>query len=228
LNVVKEIEATDDEIAELALQRGDVLFNEGGDRDKLGRGWVWNEELPLCIHQNHVFRARLRPETIDPKLLSWYANTGGQTYFVNHGKQTTNLASINLTKLGSLPVPVPPLEEQAHIVAEVDRLLSFENAMVGVIDAGLARATRLRQSILKRAFSGKLVPQDLNDEPADILLGRLRLQRIAQAGNGRRSRPTARAGVEATQLRATATEHPASAPRKRRSPGTRRARGRNR
>lgn len=58
LNKVKEIVATEDEIQELALKPGDILFNEGGDRDKLGRGWVWNEELPECIHQNHVFRAR--------------------------------------------------------------------------------------------------------------------------------------------------------------------------
>src|SRR4051794_21359658 len=68
---VKTIEAEEDEIAELRLRAGDVLFNEGGDRDKLGRGWIWRGEIPECIHQNHVFRARLRSPGIQPKLVSW-------------------------------------------------------------------------------------------------------------------------------------------------------------
>lgn len=100
---------------------GDVLFNEGGDRDKLGRGWIWRGQLPECIHQNHVFRARLRTPDVFPEYLSWYGNSGGQKYFFEQGKQTTNLASINLTKLKRLPVPLPPLMEQKRIVAEVQR-----------------------------------------------------------------------------------------------------------
>lgn len=69
LTEIKTIEATEAEIAELRLDPGDVLFNEGGDRDKLGRGWVWSGELPECIHQNHVFRARLRTRDVHPKYL---------------------------------------------------------------------------------------------------------------------------------------------------------------
>jgi hypothetical protein len=69
LSEVKTIEATEAEIRDLRLEIGDILFNEGGDRDKLGRGWVWAGELPECIHQNHVFRARLRrknrPEALE-------------------------------------------------------------------------------------------------------------------------------------------------------------------
>lgn len=72
LSEVKEIVATEEEIQELRLKSGDILFNEGGDRDKLGRGWIWNEELPECIHQNHVFRARLLVTAFNPKLVSWY------------------------------------------------------------------------------------------------------------------------------------------------------------
>ncbi len=75
LSEMKEIEATEDEIADLQLREGDVLFNEGGDRDKLGRGWVWRGELPECIHQNHVFRARLHAGVADPKFVSWYGNS---------------------------------------------------------------------------------------------------------------------------------------------------------
>src|SRR4029078_2145703 len=67
LTEVKEIVTTEDEIRALALKPGDILFKEGGDREQLGRGWVWNAELPECIHQNHVFRARLYVPSISPK-----------------------------------------------------------------------------------------------------------------------------------------------------------------
>lgn len=195
LTEVKDIEATDEEIEELRLVRGDVLFNEGGDRDKLGRGWVWEEQLPLCIHQNHVFRARVPTDLVEPKFLSWYGNSFGQRYFLDEGKQTTNLASINMTKLGALPVPVPPVEEQRRIVAEVDRLLSIADEAERVVVAQLGRAARLRQSVLKAAFEGKLVPQDPNDEPAIIALERLRATASARPGNARRGRRTTEAEV---------------------------------
>ena len=70
LSEVKEIEASEQEIAALLLRPGDILFNEGGDRDKLRRGWVWSGEIPHCIHQNHVFRARLRDSDDEPKFIS--------------------------------------------------------------------------------------------------------------------------------------------------------------
>lgn len=156
LTEVKEIATTEDEIQELALKPGDILFNEGGDRDKLGRGWVWNAELPECIHQNHVYRARLHVAELNPKLISWYANTFGQKFFFDEGKHTTNLASISMTKLKGLPVPIPPPVEQTRIVAEVERRLSVVAELESVVSANLQRATRLRQSILQKAFTGEL------------------------------------------------------------------------
>ena len=157
LTEVKEIVTTEDEIRELALRPGDILFNEGGDRDKLGRGWVWNGELPECIHQNHVFRARLYVAALNPKLVSWYANTFGQKFFFDEGKHTTNLASISMSKLKGLPVPIPPPTEQTRIVVEVERRLSVVDELESVVSANLQRATRLRQSILQRAFTGNLL-----------------------------------------------------------------------
>jgi len=177
LEEVKTIEASEDEIADLELLPGDVLFNEGGDRDKLGRGWVWDGQIKDCIHQNHVFRARLLSKGILPKFLSWYGNSIGQRYFNDEGKQTTNLASLNMTKLGRLPVPIPPAAEQKRIVAEVDRRLSVIDELEMQVEANLKRAERLRQAILKRAFEGKLVPQDPNDEPASMLLERIKATR---------------------------------------------------
>lgn len=184
LSEVKTIKATEADISALRLEPGDILFNEGGDRDKLGRGWVWAGEVGECIHQNHVLRARPFSRDIEPKFVSYYANSAGQTYMLTKGKQTTNLASISMTLLVGLPVPLPPFAEQQRIVAEVERRLSIVRIMEAALDANLKRAERLRQSILKRAFEGRLVPQDPSDEPASALLERIRAERAAQRSNG--------------------------------------------
>jgi type I restriction enzyme S subunit len=180
LSEMKTIKASPGDIQELALRRGDVLFTEGGDRDKLGRGWVWSEELPECIHQNHIFRARLSSSGIQPSLVSHHGNTFGRQWFTKAGKQTTNLASINLGILKRFPVPLPPPAEQEQIVALVEERLSQIDSAEKTIDAELIRAKRLRQSILKRAFEGKLVPQDPQDEPARVLLERIKASREAE------------------------------------------------
>jgi type I restriction enzyme, S subunit len=95
LSEVKTILATERDINELTLKNGDVLFNEGGDRDKLGRGWVWRDEVAECIHQNHVFRMRPYSPDLRPELISHHGNTFGKLWFQTAGKQTTNLASSN-------------------------------------------------------------------------------------------------------------------------------------
>jgi type I restriction enzyme, S subunit len=183
LEEVKTIEATEEEITELRLEDGDVLFNEGGDRDKLGRGWVWEGKIAECVHQNHVFRARLVGDVMKPKLLSWYGNSIGRQYFEDEGKQTTNLASLNMTKLSMLPVPIPPVAEQERIVAELERRLSVVDEVDAEVSANLKRAERLRQSVLLFAFKGALVPQDQADEPASIFLERIRREREAKSGS---------------------------------------------
>lgn len=174
LREVKRIEATEEEISTLALREGDILLNEGGDRDKLGRGWVWRGELPQCIHQNHVFRVRLNRGLALPEYVSWYANSMGRQYFFQEGKHTTNLASISLTKLRAFPVPVVSLIEQERVVSELGRQRSMADALDRACEANIRRAERLRQAILKRAFEGRLVPQDPDDEPSSEILAQLR------------------------------------------------------
>ena len=177
LNEIKAIEAPEDEIQFLKLSVGDILFTEGGDRDKLGRGWVWNNEIDECIHQNHVFRARLIDSRINSRLLSHWGNTFGRLWFMREGKQSVNLASINITILKKFPVPIPPIAEQDIVMSTIEERLSVVDFIESQLEANLKRAARLRQSILKRAFEGKLVPQDPFDEPAEMLLQRIREQR---------------------------------------------------
>jgi type I restriction enzyme S subunit len=191
LGSVATIRVPPEKAAKLELRPGDVLFNEGGDRDKLGRGWVWEGRIDGCIHQNHVFRARLAAG-IEPKLVSIWGNTFGRSWFEGRGKQTTNLASLNLATLRSFPIPIGPPAEQQRILAEVERQLSFIEACERSVDAGLEVSAVLRQSVLREAFEGRLVPQDPTDEPASVLLERSRAERAATPkGKKRRARTTA-------------------------------------
>jgi type I restriction enzyme S subunit len=96
----------------------------------------------------------------------------GRRFFVEKGKQTTNLASISLSKISQLPVPIPPLAEMNEAIRLLDELL----ATTADVEAELAAASICkagRQSILKSAFEGRLVEHDLNDESAEQLLARM-------------------------------------------------------
>ncbi|MEU5693579.1 restriction endonuclease subunit S [Actinosynnema sp. NPDC020468] len=172
----------------LALRYGDVLLNEGGDRDKLGRGWIWEDQVPGAIHQNHVFRARVRQDVIHPKLLSWYAN-GAARWFEVNGNQSVNLASISLSKIRQLPVPVPPRDIQGVIVERIERQLSILGTAAALSQQALAKAKTLRRALLDRAFTGRLVPPMPVDEPASVLLERVRAEHEA---SGRKAKRTSR------------------------------------
>jgi len=176
-------------IRDLSLEKWDVLFNEGGDRDKLGRGWVWEDQIKPCITQNHVFRATTYlGDEFHAKFISYWGNVFGRDYFEKVGKQTTNLASINKTVLKMFPIPIPPYDEQREIVRRLEVIETEVTALEQQIEEGLIRSNALRQSILKRAFEGKLVPQDPDDEPASALLKRIRQEQSDQPKTGRRKR----------------------------------------
>ena len=184
LTEMKLISASEADIQKLKLLPGDILLNEGGDRDKLGRGWIWQGQLPLCIHQNHVFRARLSSRDIDPLYVAHFTNSMAQAYFAEQGSQTTNLASISLTKLGSLPIWLPPSKEQTRIVAKLEELLSDLDAGVAELKAAQKKLAQYRQSLLKAAVEGALTAEwRKQNTPAET--GAQLLQRVLTARRAR-------------------------------------------
>lgn len=181
LQEIKTILAEDSEIESLRLRKGDIVFTEGGDRDKLGRGWVWNEEIDDCIYQNHIFRARPIASLAEPKFVSFHGNFFGQKWFTRTGKQTTNLASINKGVLNRFPVPLAPLNEQRRIVAKIEELFSELDAGVAALKRAKANLKRYRAAVLKAAVEGKLTEQWRSEhpatEPASQLLARILTER---------------------------------------------------
>ncbi|MGB9938904.1 restriction endonuclease subunit S [Methanosarcina sp.] len=167
LDEIKYIEASETVISELSLKYGDVLFTEGGDLDKLGRGWIWQNELPECIHQNHIFRARLYSEKIISKFVSWFANTHYQ-YFMDEGKQTTNLASINLTKLRGFLLPLPPYEEQKCIVEKVEQLMGLCDQLKSKLKKEREDNEKLMEAVVKGLLEGAVAEKTELDKPIPL------------------------------------------------------------
>jgi type I restriction enzyme S subunit len=153
LDVMKDIEVPVEELEKFRLESNDLLITEGGDWDKVGRTAIWHEEIADCIHQNHVFRARLVSEKLKHEWFMLYLNSPvGRRYFESVAKQTTNLASINATELRGCPVPVPPLAEQQRIVAKVDELMRWCDALAARLTAARTTATHLLDATLHQSL----------------------------------------------------------------------------
>jgi type I restriction enzyme S subunit len=126
LDVMKEIEIPVEELEKYKLSVGDLLTTEGGDWDKVGRTAIWDCQIDVCIHQNHVFRARLFDDCLSRFWVMQYINSSqGRRYFEKASKQTTNLASINMTQLRNCPIPIPPLGEQQRIITKLNQLMGL-------------------------------------------------------------------------------------------------------
>jgi len=125
LGEVKTLKVSPRDFQKYQLREGDILLTEGGDADKLGRGAIWHGAISPCIHQNHIFRVRLTTDQIIPKFLSWHISSPyGKRYFLKAAKQTTGIASINLTQLKNFQVYAPPLPLQtrfAALLANIER-----------------------------------------------------------------------------------------------------------
>ena len=120
LSEIKVIEVLPSDLDKYRLKDGDVVMTEGGDPDKLGRGAVWRGQVAGCIHQNHIFRVRVWQERILPEYLSFLTSSDyGKRYFLRSAKQTTGIASINMTQLKAFPVVLPPMDLQVKFADHV-------------------------------------------------------------------------------------------------------------
>jgi type I restriction enzyme S subunit len=176
-------------LARSAVYPNDVLMNIVGP--PLGQVAVvpstfdeWNINQAIAI-----FRA---VEGVLPWFICHYLlSTLAQQWLKARSKTTAGQTNLTLEVCRSLPVPLPPKVEQQAILTNLETALNSVTSMGNAIELSLKQSTAQRQNILRAAFAGELVPQDPNDEPASVLLERIRAERATQAAvNKPRGRKT--------------------------------------
>ncbi|MDW8267198.1 MAG: restriction endonuclease subunit S [Gemmataceae bacterium] len=159
LSEMKTIRIRSTELDRYLLKDGDVVLTEGGDFDKLGRGFIWTGEVQPCVHQNHVFSVRVDRERLMPAFLAYLVQSAyGKAYFLKVAHKTTNLACINTTKLKALPVLLPALDEQREIVAildAIDRKIALHREKRRVLE-------ELFKALLHKLMTGEIRVADLD------------------------------------------------------------------
>ncbi len=153
LTEIKTVRVSRKELEQLRLHVGDVLMNEGGDFDKLGRGAVWSGEIENCVHQNHVFRVRTDSSSLLPYFLAFYSESSfGKKYFLISSKQSTNLASINSTQLNAYPIALPSREEQQSIIERI----SAANCRIEQMKTEAGKLRNQKSGLMHDLLTGKV------------------------------------------------------------------------
>jgi type I restriction enzyme S subunit len=200
---VSVIGVTETEYRKTVLRSGDLLIVEGnGSLRRVGRVAIWESTELGCVHQNHLIR--WRSEGMMPKwALYWLMSPVGRQLLEKRAKSTTGLHTLSVSKVSGIPIPVPSIAEQDEIIFRAQDLFTLADQLEARLTAARKIIDRLTPALLAKAFRGELVPQDPTDEPASVLLERIRAARQAEAGASkpsRRGRPKAAANPDQLPL----------------------------
>lgn len=193
------------EIKKYRLEPGDVLFNRTNSPELVGKTSIYLGERP-AVFAGYLIRIKNKP-SLDSFYLNYCLNSNSAKEWCQQVKTDgVSQSNINAQKLAAFKIPFPPIEEQREIVHRVEALFTLADQLEARYLKAKGHIDRLTQSILAKAFRGELVPQDENDEPAAVLLERIRGQHSQAVQVGRRSAPqqatrrslTSRTGKPAT------------------------------
>lgn len=138
------------------LHKGELLMTEGGDRDKLGRGCVWNGEIEPCLHQNHVYAVTTDSQHLSVHFLDYMTTSAvARNYFDYTAKKTTNLASTNATTILQFRFPIPPVEEQLAIVEYLNQICQRTDHVIAQHSAIIDKLTEYKKSLIYEVVTGK-------------------------------------------------------------------------
>jgi type I restriction enzyme S subunit len=186
---------------EFLVKREDFLVSRGNGSIRLvGRGGLVSSEPGPVAFPDTLIRVRLNPEHLNLRLFAAVWNSSVvRRQIERRAKTTAGIHKVNQTDLERTAIPLAPRAEQDRLMAELDRCLSIGNELLSVTAAGERRCGRLRESILRWAFEGKLVDQNPNDEPANALLERIRVERTVAETVGQRRRDGLRRTMTTTK-----------------------------
>jgi type I restriction enzyme S subunit len=127
-------------------------MTEGGDIDKLGRGAIWQGQIPGCLHQNHIFRIRPNRRLLEPEFYALVVESDiAKSYFNRVAKRTTNLASTNKTQVRAFRFPVPPSLDEQREIARV--MSASKKVIIGLLDKQTV-FRNLKKSIMHDLLNG--------------------------------------------------------------------------
>lgn len=173
---VKEMNFDERDFVRFQLKAGDVLVNEGsGSAKEVGKPAIWREEIADCCFQNTLIR--VQPSGCTPEFLYWYFLFVARAERFVSSTQGVNIYHIGKDGLARFPIPQPPTEEQHEMVRLIEMAMSWIDRLAGEATSARRLIDHLDQSVLAKAFRGELVPQDPADEPASMLLERIRAER---------------------------------------------------
>lgn len=173
----------DSEKSSLMLKSGDILIiRSNGSLNLVGRAALVYNTDTNGLYAGYLMRLRIKDtEKLLPKFLLHFLNSGkARAYIEEKAKSTSGVNNINSEEISDLQIPVPTLAEQERIVAEIESRFERADALETAVDRALNDAEKLKQAVLKKAFSGELVPQNPDDEPASVLLDRIRAARASE------------------------------------------------
>ena len=172
LSDIRYFEVTPEELEKLKLQDKDILIVEGnGSGNEIGRCAMWHNELPLCIHQNHIIRMRNNTADVLPEYVLYYLNSqAGKSVMQERAKTTAGLFNLSAGKVKTIPLPFASLDEQIEIVRILDDLLVKEQQAKEAAEGVLEQIDLIKKAILARAFRGELGTNDPSEESAVELL----------------------------------------------------------
>lgn len=155
LDNVKTVEVSMADDLQYRLSSGEVLMTEGGDRDKLGRGCVWQGQIEPCLHQNHIFA--LQPnDLLDSQFLAYMtASNVGRVYFDITAIKTTNLACTNSSKVLAFRFPLPGKGEQTELVAYLDKKCAQIDRLIAIKQAKIEKLEQYKRSLIYEYVTGK-------------------------------------------------------------------------
>ena len=191
LSDVKEMDFSPREFDIYRLMPDDIVLNEAsGSPDEVGKPAIWSGPIDGCCFQNTIIRVRAYPSIVP--FLFYHLLSDARSGKLGRAARGVGIHHLGAERTASWTFALPPWEEQRRIVAELEQKLSVIQQAESTAEASLKRVERLRQSILKQAFCGQLVPQDPNDEPASLLLERIRAERTAAEATSPSKRQTRR------------------------------------